>query len=173
MTGRLGRRIAGWVALVGELDEVVARARPARRGTRRRTRQRRSTPGYRTPRSRRRSRRDRHGRARRLGREPRARRPARRDRRRRARRPRPGPRGGTSRNTGALDDRDSVEVARRDPAVKAQPEYIVDRDAYLEIRGSGGRKGAQPRRREHRHLRSRPRSGGPAGASCWSARAEG
>ena len=33
----------------------------------------------------------------------------------------------------------SVEVARRDPAVKAQPEYIVDRGTYLEIRRNGDR----------------------------------
>ncbi len=33
----------------------------------------------------------------------------------------------------------SVEVARRDPAVKAQPSYIVDRGAYLEIRRDGDR----------------------------------
>ncbi len=33
----------------------------------------------------------------------------------------------------------SVEVARRDPAVKAQPDYIVDRGTYLEIRRSGDR----------------------------------
>ena len=33
----------------------------------------------------------------------------------------------------------SVEVARRDPAVRAQPGYIVDRGAYLEIRRAGDR----------------------------------
>ena len=33
----------------------------------------------------------------------------------------------------------SVEVARRDPAVKAQPDYIVDRGTYLEIRRNGDR----------------------------------
>ncbi len=33
----------------------------------------------------------------------------------------------------------SVEVARRDPAVKAQPDYIVDRGTYLEIRREGDR----------------------------------
>ena len=33
----------------------------------------------------------------------------------------------------------SVEVARRDPAVKAQPAYIVDRGTYLEIRRNGDR----------------------------------
>jgi hypothetical protein len=33
----------------------------------------------------------------------------------------------------------SVEVARRDPAVKAQPSYIVDRGTYLEIRREGDR----------------------------------
>lgn len=33
----------------------------------------------------------------------------------------------------------SVEVARRDPAVKAQPSYIVDRGTYLEIRRDGDR----------------------------------
>lgn len=33
----------------------------------------------------------------------------------------------------------SVEVARRDPAVAAQPAYIVDRGTYLEIRREGDR----------------------------------
>lgn len=33
----------------------------------------------------------------------------------------------------------SVEVARRDPAVKAQPSFIVDRGTYLEIRRTGDR----------------------------------
>jgi hypothetical protein len=33
----------------------------------------------------------------------------------------------------------SVEVSRRDPVVKAQPGYVVDRGAYLEIRRSGDR----------------------------------
>ncbi len=33
----------------------------------------------------------------------------------------------------------SVEVSRRDPAVKAQPSYIVDRGSYLEIRRDGDR----------------------------------
>jgi hypothetical protein len=33
----------------------------------------------------------------------------------------------------------SVEVARRDPAVRAQPGYVVDRGAYLEIRRAGDR----------------------------------
>ncbi len=33
----------------------------------------------------------------------------------------------------------SVEVARRDPVVKAQPSYIVDRGTYLEIRRAGDR----------------------------------
>ena len=33
----------------------------------------------------------------------------------------------------------SVEVARRDPAVKKQPDYIVDRGTYLEIRRDGDR----------------------------------
>jgi Fe-S-cluster containining protein len=33
----------------------------------------------------------------------------------------------------------SVEVSRRDPAVKAQPDYIVDRGTYLEIKRSGDR----------------------------------
>ena len=33
----------------------------------------------------------------------------------------------------------SVEVSRRDPAVKAQPSYIVDRTTYLEIRRDGDR----------------------------------
>lgn len=33
----------------------------------------------------------------------------------------------------------SVEVARRDPAVKAQPDYVVDRGTYLEIRRNGDR----------------------------------
>jgi hypothetical protein len=33
----------------------------------------------------------------------------------------------------------SVEVARRDPAVRAQPAYVVDRGAYLEIRREGDR----------------------------------
>jgi hypothetical protein len=33
----------------------------------------------------------------------------------------------------------SVEVARRDPAVKKQPDYIVDRGTYLEIRREGPR----------------------------------
>lgn len=33
----------------------------------------------------------------------------------------------------------SVEVSRRDPAVKAQPTYIVDRTTYLEIRREGDR----------------------------------
>jgi Fe-S-cluster containining protein len=33
----------------------------------------------------------------------------------------------------------SVEVARRDPAVKLQPDYIVDRGTYLEIRRNGPR----------------------------------
>jgi hypothetical protein len=36
----------------------------------------------------------------------------------------------------------SVEVSRRDPAVKAQPAYIVDRGSYLEIRRDGDRCGA-------------------------------
>jgi putative zinc- or iron-chelating protein len=33
----------------------------------------------------------------------------------------------------------SVEVARRDPAVKAHPEMIVDRGSYLEVRRAGDR----------------------------------
>jgi Fe-S-cluster containining protein len=33
----------------------------------------------------------------------------------------------------------SVEVSRRDPAVKAQPDYIVDRGTYLEIKRCGDR----------------------------------
>jgi len=33
----------------------------------------------------------------------------------------------------------SVEVSRRDPVVKAQPQLIVDRGSYLEIRRSGDR----------------------------------
>ena len=33
----------------------------------------------------------------------------------------------------------SVEVQRRDPAVKKQPDYIVDRGTYLEIRRAGDR----------------------------------
>ncbi|HEY4245073.1 MAG TPA: YkgJ family cysteine cluster protein [Kofleriaceae bacterium] len=33
----------------------------------------------------------------------------------------------------------SVEVSRRDPAVKAQPDFIVDRGTYLEIRRKGDR----------------------------------
>ena len=33
----------------------------------------------------------------------------------------------------------SVEVQRRDPAVKKQPDYIVDRGSYLEIRRNGER----------------------------------
>jgi Fe-S-cluster containining protein len=33
----------------------------------------------------------------------------------------------------------SVEVSRRDPAVKAQPSYIVDRGTYLEVLRSGDR----------------------------------
>ena len=33
----------------------------------------------------------------------------------------------------------SVEVSRRDPAVKAQPDYIVDRGTYLEVRRAGDR----------------------------------
>jgi hypothetical protein len=33
----------------------------------------------------------------------------------------------------------SVEVSRRDPAVKAQPSFIVDRGTYLEIRREGDR----------------------------------
>ena len=33
----------------------------------------------------------------------------------------------------------SVEVSRRDPVVKAQPDYIVDRGTYLEIRRDGDR----------------------------------
>ncbi|HEY4182323.1 MAG TPA: YkgJ family cysteine cluster protein [Kofleriaceae bacterium] len=33
----------------------------------------------------------------------------------------------------------SVEVQKRDPAVKAQPDYIVDRGTYLEIRRNGDR----------------------------------
>lgn len=33
----------------------------------------------------------------------------------------------------------SVEVQRRDPAVKKQPDYIVDRGTYLEIRRNGDR----------------------------------
>ncbi|HWU90683.1 MAG TPA: YkgJ family cysteine cluster protein, partial [Kofleriaceae bacterium] len=33
----------------------------------------------------------------------------------------------------------SVEVARRDPAVKAHPELVVDRGTYLEIRRDGDR----------------------------------
>lgn len=33
----------------------------------------------------------------------------------------------------------SVEVARRDPAVKAQPSFVVDRGTYLEIRRDGDR----------------------------------
>ena len=36
----------------------------------------------------------------------------------------------------------SVEVSRRDPVVKAQPGYIVDRGTYLEIRRDGDRCGA-------------------------------
>ena len=33
----------------------------------------------------------------------------------------------------------SVEVSKRDPAVKAQPDYIVDRGTYLEIKRAGDR----------------------------------
>jgi hypothetical protein len=33
----------------------------------------------------------------------------------------------------------SVEVSRRDPAVKARPDYIVDRGTYLEVRRAGDR----------------------------------
>src|SRR5439155_12123103 len=33
----------------------------------------------------------------------------------------------------------SVEVSRRDPVVKAQPQLIVDRGSYLEIRRDGDR----------------------------------
>jgi hypothetical protein len=33
----------------------------------------------------------------------------------------------------------SVEVSRRDPVVKAQPDFIVDRGSYLEIRRNGDR----------------------------------
>lgn len=33
----------------------------------------------------------------------------------------------------------SVEVSRRDPAVKAQPQLIIDRGSYLELRRSGDR----------------------------------
>ena len=36
----------------------------------------------------------------------------------------------------------SVEVSRRDPVVKAQPDFIVDRGSYLEIRRNGDRCGA-------------------------------
>lgn len=36
----------------------------------------------------------------------------------------------------------SVEVARRDPVVKAQPSFVVDRGSYLELRRAGDRCGA-------------------------------